>query len=168
MFQRAMGRLWKTTLPDTTSVTNEFYPTGLLKRTYGSRTYPVGYGYDSQGRLKTMTNWTSFAASAGTRVTSWNYDVYRGWLTNKAYADGKGPIYSNTAAGRLASRSWARGTNTIYAYNNLGELAGVTYNDGITPSVTYGHDRRGRQTTITSGTTVCTLNYDDAGDLLSE
>lgn len=31
-----MGRVWKTTLPNTTSVTNEDYLTGLLKKTYGS------------------------------------------------------------------------------------------------------------------------------------
>ena len=45
--------------PDGTSVTSEFYPTGQLKRQYGSRTYPVGYGYDYAGRVLTMTNWTS-------------------------------------------------------------------------------------------------------------
>jgi uncharacterized protein RhaS with RHS repeats len=43
--------------PDGASLTNEFQLTGLLKRTYGTRTYPVGYGYDAQGRMKTMTNW---------------------------------------------------------------------------------------------------------------
>ena len=36
---------------------------------------------------------------SGTATTSWHYDVYRGWLTNKVYADGKGTIYTNTAAG---------------------------------------------------------------------
>ena len=129
----ALGRIWKTSLPDNTSVTNEFYPNGLLKRTYGSRTYPVGYGYDPQGRMKTMTNWTTFAA-AGERVTTWNYDLYRGWLTNKTYADGQGPIYSNTPAGRLARRTWVRGITTDYAYNEAGDLETVNYSD-TTPDV---------------------------------
>ncbi len=83
-----MARVWKITLPDGTSQTNEFYFTGQLKRTYGSRTYPVGYGYDAQGRMTTMSNWTSFASSSGTRVTTWNFDAYRGFLTSKTYDGG--------------------------------------------------------------------------------
>lgn len=31
------GRVWRTVLPDDTSVTNEFFPTGLLKKTYGTQ-----------------------------------------------------------------------------------------------------------------------------------
>ncbi len=68
------GRTFATTLPDSTSVTNVFYPTGDIKLTYGSRTYPVGYSYDAQGRMLTMTNWTGFAAGTGLEVTSWTYD----------------------------------------------------------------------------------------------
>ncbi len=33
------GRNWKTVLPDNTSKTNEFYPTGEPKKIYGSRNY---------------------------------------------------------------------------------------------------------------------------------
>jgi hypothetical protein len=36
-----VGGCGKTTLPDITAVTNEFYLTGELKKTYGSRVYPV-------------------------------------------------------------------------------------------------------------------------------
>ncbi len=167
-----MGRIGKTTLPDSTSVTNEYYLTGLLGRTYGSRRYPVGYGYDAQGRVKTMTNWTGFATSAGARVTTWNYHPYRGFLSSKVY-DGNvaGPSYAYTAAGRLLTRLWARGITTTYGYNNAGDLQSVTYaNDPQnTPGLTYGYDRRGRQTTnALGGTVVTTRAYDDAGDLLSE
>ena len=35
----ALGRAWKTTLPDGTSVTNNYDVTGLLTNTAGSRTY---------------------------------------------------------------------------------------------------------------------------------
>jgi hypothetical protein len=73
--------------PDGTSVTSEYYPTGQLKRQYGSRTYPVGYGYDYAGRVLTMTNWTAFPAT-GTRVTTWNYNPSRGWLGSKTYDGG--------------------------------------------------------------------------------
>ena len=60
--------------PDGSSVTNEYHLTGALKRQYGSRTYPVGYGYDYAGRMNTMTNWSSFPSS-GARVTTWNYNL---------------------------------------------------------------------------------------------
>ena len=56
-----------------------------------------------------MTNWTRFAAGAGARVTTWNYNPCRGWLDSKQYADGHGPSYLYTAAGRLQTRTWARG-----------------------------------------------------------
>jgi YD repeat-containing protein len=72
-----MSRATNVVFADLTSVTNEYYLTGELKRTYGSRTYPVGYGYDTQGRMKTMTNWTAFP-STGARVTTWTYNAYRG------------------------------------------------------------------------------------------
>jgi len=163
-----LGRILRTTLPDNTSVTNEFYPTGLVKRNYGSRTYPVGYSYDAQGRMKTMTNWSGFASGSGARVTTWNYDGYRGFLTNKVY-DGNtaGPGYAYTAAGRLKTRTWARGVTTTYGYTTAGDLQTASYSDS-TPGLTNGYDRRGRQTTATNGIVVCTLAYNDAGQLLGE
>jgi RHS repeat-associated protein len=163
----SMGRVIKATLPDNTSVTNTYYSTGLREETYGSRTYPVLYSYDAQGRMTTMTTWTNFAASAGAAVTAWNYDGYRGFLTNKAYADGKGPSYTYTAAGRLQTRVWARGITTTYTYDNAGGLSTVGYSDS-TAGMGYGYDRQGRTMTITNGATVCTLAYNDAGKLLGE
>ena len=78
-----MGRIIATTLPDNTSVTNVFYPSGLLQLTYGSRTYPVGYTYDAQGRIQTMTTWQNYSAGSGAATTTWNYDQYRGWLASR-------------------------------------------------------------------------------------
>ena len=161
------GRTWKVTLPDNTSVTNEYFANGLLKKTYGSRTYPVEYTYDAQGRMQTMKTWQNFAANSGTATTTWYYDVYRGWLTNKVYADGKGTIYTNTAAGRLKSRTWARGINTIYSYNNAGDLSGVDYSDN-TSDVANAYDRRGRQTAITQGSITTSRLYNDAGQMTKE
>ena len=164
--------------PDGSSVFSEYHVNGMLKKTYGSRTYPVEYTYDYAGRMKTMKTWQDFnestgSGTSGSAVTTWNYDVYRGWLTNKLYADSTGPIYSNTPAGRLAKRTWARTVSgspltTTYSYNNAGDLSGVDYSDS-TADVTYGYDRRGRQNSITqAGGTATTLIHDDAGNLLSE
>ena len=98
-------RAWKVVQPDGTSVTNVFLPTGEIGLTYGSRNYPTGYSFDSGGRMKTMTNWSSFASCAGARVTTWNYDPQRGWLTGKQYADGQGPPYPYTPAVQHSSRA---------------------------------------------------------------
>jgi len=86
----AMGRATNTIQPDGTSVNNVFSKRGEMLLTSGSRNYPVGYSFDAQGRMKTMTNWGTFILSAGARVTTWHYDTLRGWLTIKVYDDGKG------------------------------------------------------------------------------
>lgn len=118
--------------------------------------------------MKTMTNWSAFATLEGARVTTWNYDIYRGWLTNKTYDGGAaGPIYSNTPAGRLALRTWARGTTTTYGYSAGGDLSSISYSDS-TPGVTYTYDRLGRQATITRNGVTTTLAYTLAGALTSE
>jgi RHS repeat-associated protein len=163
----SLGRVIATRLPDNTWVTNDYFAVSTLKRSYGSRTYPVGYSYDAQGRMATLTNWTGFPTT-GSRVTAWNYDQYRGYLTGKTYPDSTGPTYDYTYSARLKDRLWARGINTAYTYDNAGELSTVTYNDS-TPGVTYGYDRRGRQTSVTvGGTIVTTRAFNDAGNLLSE
>jgi RHS repeat-associated protein len=160
--------------PDGTSVITVFSPRGELLRTSGSRTYPVGYAYDAQGRLRYMTNWSGYP-STGVRVTEWNYDAARGWLANKRYPDATtgnpssiGPNYTNTAAGRLSGRRWARGTNTTYSYNNYGDLSGVSYTGGSTPALTYTYTRRGQQATITQGANSWKRFYTTPGSLLSE
>jgi RHS repeat-associated protein len=158
-----MGRVTNTILPDGMSVRNSFYPTGLTATNGGSRAYPVGYGYDGQGRMMKMTNW----GQAGSEVTTWNYDANRGWLNSKKYADANGPSYTYTPAGRLASRSWARGTSTSYTNNAAGDVMAVRYS-GSTAGVTNGYDRRGRLTAITNGATVTTLTLNDAGEVLLE
>ena len=54
-----MGRIANTVHPDGTSVLNVYSLRGELLRTTGSRTYPVGYAYDAQGRMKHTTVWLS-------------------------------------------------------------------------------------------------------------
>ena len=153
---------------DGASVTNEYYLTGELKRNYGSRVYPCAYSYDYAGRQKTMTNWSNFNSGGGARVTTWNYDQYRGWLTSKLYAGGAaGPSYTYTSAGRLATRVWARSITTTYSYNNVGLLSAVSYSDS-TPGITFSYDRQGRTaSTVRNGMTDA-MAYNDANELISE
>jgi YD repeat-containing protein len=147
------------TLPDSGVVTNQYWDTGELKKTFGVRTYTVEYTYDYAGRLKTML--------AGTGTTTWNYDANRGFLTSKIYADSNGTTYSNSVSGRIVRRTWARGITTDYGYNNAGDLTAITYSDS-TPDVTYTLDRRGRRTSVAWGTNTVNLSYNAAGQLTNE
>jgi len=139
-----LGRLNNLSHPDGLTETRAHLPSGELSLIHGARVYPAAYGYDSQGRLTKMTNWTDYAASSGERVTSWAYDGYQGYLTNKLYADSKGVMYRNSIGGRLEERIWERGVTTYYTNNAFGELEGIGYSDGTTPNVTYTLDRAGR------------------------
>jgi hypothetical protein len=79
-----VGRLTNLMFADGTVVTNWMTPLGLTGLADGSRQYPTGLGYDTQGRMTTMTNWSTFPTIGG-RVTTWNYDSARGWLNSKQY-----------------------------------------------------------------------------------
>lgn len=165
-----MGWITSVKLPDGQTVTKEYYTNGLLKKTYGARTYPVEYTYDYAGRLKTMKTWQSYAGSSGAAATTWNYDTNQGFLISKVYDGGTGTIfYTNTAAGRLKNRIGGRGIKATYGHNYAGDLISINYSDGTTPYVVYGLDRRGRRTLVVSGTQARSyLAYDNAGNLLSE
>jgi RHS repeat-associated protein len=163
------------TYPDNKSMTMEYYPGGLLKRSYGSHGYPAAYGYDAQGRMTRMTNWTSFSTSSGQRVTSWSYHPIRGWLQRKTYPDANsgqpgtlGVDYSYTSGGRLSSRTWARSVTTTYINNAAGDVQQISYSDGTTPGVTYAYNRLGLPQTVTRNGITSSLDYTTAGQLFSE
>lgn len=163
----AAGRQSTVTQPDGGVVTTEYYPTGQVKKTYGTRTYPVEYTYDAQQRLKTLKTWQNFAGDTGAAVTTWNYDATRGLLQNKRYADNTGPGYTYWPSGRLRTRIWARGITTTYSYNTAGDLTGVDYSDS-TPDVTFAYDRAGRPRTRTDASGTCNWTYNPFGQLEDE
>ena len=178
--------------PDGATTTNEYHLTGLLKKTWGARQYPVEYAYDAQGRMTNMVTWQSFnlltGSGASPATNTWQYDTNRGWLRLKGYpnattgvATTNGPVYSYTAAGRLKTRSWARTVAggarllTTYKYGfegtdatrRHGDLIEVTYNDG-TPGSTHSHDRRGRPTSVVRSNRTVSWTYNDADRPLTE
>jgi len=137
---------------------------GRATNTWGA-TYPVAYAYDEYGRLAAMTTRRTTGGAGDT--TQWRYDLATGLLTNKLYADGKGPAYAYDGLGRLTRRTWARGVATDYAYDELGQLTGIDYADA-TPDVVFDYDRLGRQTRISDGLGVRTNVYDAATLALTE
>lgn len=161
------GRVETITQPDATVINTTYWPTGAVKRTWGSRTYPTEYTYDAQGRLKTLTTWQDYAAVTGAAVTTWNYHTTRGWLLNKRYADNTGPSYTYKPSGRLLTRTDARAKVTTYGYDAAGGLETINYSD-TTPDVALTYDRRGRLATTTDAAGLLTRSYHASGQLEDE
>ena len=142
-------------------------------KTYeGGATYPVRYTYDVFGNKTTMTTYRDETGGTGVSpvqgdVTTWLYDEASGSLTNKVYADGKGPTYSYTTSGKLSRRIWARGIVTDYAYDNWGSLTNTVYSDN-TPTIALSYDALGRQTEACDAAGVTTFLYDSFGSLTNE
>jgi len=164
-YQPLSRRLDWVQLPDGSKQYTTYWPTGELKKSWGSQTYTTEYTYDAQGRMKTLTT----TGAAGPAVTTWTYSPTRGWLTAKTYEGGNGTTYPEyTPAGRLKQRQWQRGITTTYEYNNAGEREKIVYSGGAAHDVTYGYDRRGRQTSVIDGTGTRTLSYTSDGQLEDE
>ena len=150
--------------------------------TWGA-TYPVAYEYDSAGRMIAMYTYrgTNAIASYSDIVslksemdrTQWLYDQATGLITNKLYADGKGPSYSYNALGQLSARTWARlGSTgqqllTSYAYDNFGSLTNTAYSDD-TPSVSFIFNALGQMKSVTDASGTRTLDYAADGQMIAE
>ncbi len=151
------------------SVTNWYFETGLLKKTAGSRTYPVEYAYDLQGRMTTMTTWQNEVGSSGAAVTTWQYSSTRGWLTRKLYQGETDSTddYEYWPSGLLKKRTWERGPTTTYSYTGAGELWKIDYSD-TTPDVLYTIDRLGRRVQVDQGSNQARFVINLADQTLSE
>ena len=139
------------------------------RKTYeGGATYPVRYTYDIFGNKTTMMTYRneSLGPDSGD-VTTWLYDIASSSMTNKVYADGKGPSYSYTPDGKVSRRTWARGIITDYAYDGWGNLTNTVYSDN-TPTVSLFYDAFGRQTEARDAAGVTTFLYDSFGSLTNE
>ena len=172
----ALGRRTQVTDALSNTTYTAYDNQGRVLATWGA-TYPVAYDYDDSGRMTAMYTYRGTTPPASYSAitnlisemdqTRWLYDAATGLLTNKLYADNKGPSYTYTSDGKLATRTWARGVVTTYTYDPFGQLSSVSYNDN-TPAVSFAYDRLGRQTTITDGAGTRTFTYNDALQLASE
>ena len=151
----AIGRRVSATDPLGNTVFTAYDAEGRVVSQRGA-SYPVDYAYNDFGEKISMTTYRSESLSNGD-VTTWLRDEATGLVTNKVYADGKGPSYAYTPDGKLATRTWARGVVTTYAYDNSGALTNTVYSDG-TPTVSMVYDRVGNMlSAVTDG--VCTNLY---------
>lgn len=111
----ALGRQTAVTDPLGHTITTTYDAEGRVLAQRGA-TYPVDYAYDAYGNKVSMTTYRDEALTNGD-TTRWLYDEPSGCMTNKLYADGKGPSYSYTPDGKLSRRVWARGIATDYTYD---------------------------------------------------
>lgn len=158
----ANGKKDTETEPDGAVVNYLYTFMGALSNQYGGREYPVSYGYDAQGRMTTLTTWQNYPGTPA--VTKWVYDSSSGRLTQKLYADQKGPQYTYSAAGRVQTLTWARGVTTSYAYDNAGMTSGTSYSDG-TQAVTITRDRVGGSQTVTDAAGTRIISYTADGQI---
>jgi RHS repeat-associated protein len=169
-----MGRTATVMQPDGGVVTNDYYTTGELQQTSGSRTYPVAYAYDTQGRMTRLSTWQDFAAQSGRADTHWSYDSRRGWLVAKTYADSNSVTYAYTPAGRLAARTWTRGVQTRYTYDLAGTLRAIIYLDAAgrvstdTTPVVNSYDRLGRLISVSDASGLRAVQYNEIGAAVLE
>ena len=122
----------------------------------------MGFIYEFGDKIS-MTTYRNAAAD----VTRWLRDEATGLVTNKVYADGKGPRYDYTPDGKLATRTWARGIVTTYSYDANGALTNTVYSDG-TPTISIVYNRAGRQIEAHDAAGITTFLYDDFGSLTNE
>ena len=176
----ALGRQTSVTDPLTNTVTTAYDAEGRVVSQRGA-TYPVDYAYDEFGEKVSMTTYRDFNGERGVGngepgagngsiqgdVTRWLRDEATGLVTNKVYADGKGPRYDYTPDGKLATRIWARGIATTYSYDANGALTNTVYSDG-TPTISLAYNRAGRQIEALDAAGVTTFLYDDFGSLTNE
>ena len=161
----ALGRQVSVTDPLGHAVVTAYDAEGRVVAQRGA-TYPVDYAYDEFGDRTSMTTYRDESLAEGD-TTRWLYDEASVCMTNKVYADGKGPTYAYTPDGRLATRTWARGIVTTYAYDANGSLTNTVYSDG-TPTISLAYNRAGRQVRAEDAAGITTFLYDDFGSLTNE
>ena len=134
----------------------------------GGATYPVRYTYDVFGNKTTMMTYRneSLGPDSGD-VTTWLYDEASGAMTNKVYADGRGPTYSYTPDGKLSRRIWARGIVTDYLSDGWGNQTNIVYSDNA-PAVSIFYDALGHQVAAHDAAGITTFAYDFWGSLTNE
>lgn len=162
-----LGNLAAVTSPLGNSIVYEYDFRGR-KAYEGGATYPARYTYDVFSNMITMMTYRneSLGHDSGD-VTTWLYDEASGSMTNKVYADGKGPTYAYTPDGKLLRRIWARGVVTDYAYDRWNNLTNTTYSDE-TPAMSLFYDAMGRQVEAHNAAGMTTFTYDAFGSLTNE
>ena len=161
------GRVASVTYADATVRRSAYDIRGNMTNEWGSATAPTSYTFDAYNQMETLATYRTaitadsvvFPTTVGTAdVTTWVRQEATGLLTQKKYADNKGPVYLYDIAGRLTRRTTARGTVTDYAYTAWGQPDVTNYAD-TTPDADIDYDRMGRKTRESNGTATSSYQY---------
>ena len=95
-------------------------------------------------------------------VTTWLRDEATGLVTNKVYADGRGPAYGYTQDGRPTRTTWARGAWFENVYDGQGRVVQVLHDDA-TLDAAMEYDRLGRPVARNADA----FGYDALGQVVS-
>ena len=129
----------------------------LLAR--GGDTYPVRYEYGYEGRTRSLSTTRDGHTQDTTR---WTYDVARGLVTGKTYADDSVEAFTYTSDNQLASVTNPDGSSYGYEYGEFRDLERVVSAD---PSCRYGlvNDDRGRMTFVSNSSWSVSYDFDTRG-----
>ena len=159
-----------TRTPGILNVATNWYTDGVMVSNISNSGVMTTYRHEPDGGVGHAALPTTGGTTVGRGVltappgdtTTWLYDEASGVMTNKVYADGKGPRYTYTDDGKLATRTWARGIITTYAYDGWNNLTNTSYSDD-TPTVTVAYDAFSRQVEVHDAAGVTTFAYDAFG-----
>lgn len=151
--------------PDGTSVAKEYNSMNQVIRATDEMSRVTVYTYYPSGNLE----WTIDAKNNGYR---YEYDASNRmtlfWLTNP---DQTGFDYEQTtydSVGNIAGFRNRSGTLKTFTYDNRNREKSVTWNDGITPSISTDYDNAGRIVQRSNSTSTLSYRYDAAGRLIEE
>ena len=118
-------------------------------------TWPVRYGYDTEGRR------TSLSTTRDGMIwdeTTWTYDPATGKCLSKTYADGSVDAYSYTSDGLPLRTTKASGAWMECSYDGRRRLTARMSSDG-TNDVVFAFDEFGRPTSVSADEYFAALEY---------
>lgn len=151
--------------PDGTSITKDYDAMNQMVRSYDEMGRATNYIYYPSGKLRWVidpnNNSYSYWYDASDRLTFF-------WLTNIDqtnfdYEQTTYDLAGNVSQFRNRSGSWK-----TFTYDNRNREKSVTWNDGITPSISTDYDNAGRIVQRSNSTSTLSYRYDAAGRLIEE
>jgi RHS repeat-associated protein len=162
------GRKKSITRPNNQVITYESYDQMNRLLQQSATQTPTGlartkYTYYPSGLLKTMQD-PRLVGTVSPEKYEYIYDTM-GRKTRLNYPYGYRELFSYDTAGRLQTFNNRMGKIQTFTYDALHRMTGFNWNDGLTPSVTFGYDAHSRLTAINNANaTISRLYFND--DLL--
>jgi YD repeat-containing protein len=155
----AVGRLTRTTFPDTRTELRSYGGAGQLITVTDQLNQTTTYGYDAEGRMTSLT-------TPRNHTRQWSYDA-AGRLFRRTHPNGTYEQFTYFADHQLALHRVPSAATATYTYTAAGRLAGRNWSD-TTADVTYSYDNRGRVVAAVNSNSVVSWTYDLLNRKLTE